>query len=150
MAHKALKVHVSSLKSAKVSSEVASLIAPLKSPNSILAVTLRAKTISGSGLFLVYLLRLAAGATVVMHASSSCSCCFTKLDKDTVCLLLLGCLWRIGANKKSLFQVSTVLLLTKSSKIVVSLEQHCCLADLGIRLSTFPFGIPSLMMWSMT
>ena len=33
-----------------------------------------------------------------------------------------------------------MLLLTKSFKIVVSLEQHSCLADLGIRLRTLPFG----------
>ena len=139
MAHRALKV--SSLKSASVSSEVASLIPPLKSPSSIMAATLRARTISGSGFFLACLLRLAAGAMLVVNASSSCSCCFTRLDKDIACLLLLGCLRHIGANKKSLFQVSTVLLLTKSSKIVVSLEQHCCLADLGMRLRTLPFGI---------
>ena len=139
MAHRALKV--SSLKSARVSSEVASLIAPLKSPSSILAATLRARTISGSGLFPAFLLLLAAGATAVVHVSSSCSCRFTRLYKDIACLLFLGCLMHIGANKKSLFQVSTVLLLTKSSKIVVSLEQHCCLADLGMRLRTLHFGI---------
>ena len=63
------------------------------------------------------------------------------MAKDSVCLPLLGCLRHLGANKNSLFQESTELYFTISSKIVVNLEQHSCLADLGIRLKTLLSGI---------
>ena len=44
-------------------------------------------------------------------------------------------------NKKSLFQASIELLLTMTLNKVVSLEEHCCLADLGILFSTLTIGI---------
>ena len=47
----------------------------------------------------------------------------------------------MGANRKSLFQASTVLLRTTSSRMFVSFKEHCCLADRGMRLRTLPYGM---------
>ena len=50
----------------------------------------------------------------------------------------------MGENSSSLFQHSTVLLLTTSSSSLVSFSQHCCLADLGILRSTLPLGMVAI------
>ena len=55
--------------------------------------------------------------------------------------LCFGSLRHLGANKKSLFQASIELELTTSLNTVVSLIEHCCLADFGMRLKTLFFGI---------
>ena len=63
------------------------------------------------------------------------------MARDSIYLPRLGWLRHVGVNRKSLFQDSIELVLTMSLNKVVSLEEHCCLADFGIRFSTLTFGI---------
>ena len=132
---------VSSLKSANGSLELASLMAPLKSPSSILVVTLCASWKIGSGHFLACFVRLVPGYGVTVVENSSWSWRFTMVDNDSVCLPLRGCLRHLGANRKSRFHDATELHRTISPRIAASLELHSCLADLVIRHNTLILGI---------
>ena len=75
---------------------------------------------------------------------SSWSCRFTMVDKDSVSLPLRGCLRHLGAKRNSLFHASTDLIFTISLSIAVSLDEHICLADLGIRRRTLTLGMVAI------